>query len=76
MIKMFAGMMRFGTEGAQTGLDDRYFRYHSMMGWLGNGTGIWFYGVLWLVTWILIVAVLAALVRWLWKKGDSETKRR
>lgn len=58
-------MMRFGTESA-----DRV----PMMGWLGDGTGIWFYALLWLVTWILIIAVLVALLRWLWKKGDGIRK--
>lgn len=30
-----------------------------------------FFGFLWLVTWILIIAGLAAFVRWMWKKGDN-----
>lgn len=64
-------MMRFGSESADRVLDDKYFRYHPMMGWLGDGTGIWFYALLCLVTWILIIAVLVALLRWLWKKGDN-----
>lgn len=68
---LLAGMMRFGTEAAETGFDDRYFRYHQMMPWFGGGTDIWLSAFLWLVTWILIIAVLVALVRWLWKKGDK-----
>ncbi|MEK9146739.1 MAG: hypothetical protein AAB639_00910 [Patescibacteria group bacterium] len=64
-------MMRFGTESADKVLDDRYFRYHPMMGWLGDGAGFWIWGLLWLVTWVLVIAALAALVRWLWKKGDK-----
>lgn len=43
-----------------------------MMGpWMMGSGGIWFGGVFWLITWILVIAVLAALVRWLWKKGDK-----
>lgn len=40
-----------------------------MMGWGANG--VWIYSVLSLVTWILVIAVLIALLRWLWKKGDK-----
>ena len=63
-------MMRYGTEAAQKNLDDRYFRYHPMMQWAG-GNGLWIYGLLCIVTWILVIAVLIALLRWLWKKGDK-----
>ncbi|MCR4324801.1 MAG: hypothetical protein NUV69_03905 [Candidatus Curtissbacteria bacterium] len=49
-----------------------YLYGHPMMGWFGaNGSGMWFFGIAWLVTWILVIAVLVALVRWLWKKGDK-----
>lgn len=68
---MFSDMMRFGTESSDKVLDDRYFRYYPMMQWFGGGTGFLFYGFLWLVTWILVIGVLAALIRWLWKKGDK-----
>jgi hypothetical protein len=46
-----------------------------MMQFFGSDT-FWFYGLLHLVTWILLVGVLISLIRWLWKKGDNETKRR
>lgn len=44
-----------------------------MMGGLSSlgGGWMWFGGVFWLVTWILVVAVLVALLRWLWKKGGK-----
>lgn len=51
-----------------------------MMGpWMMSGswnqmTGLgwfWFGGIVWLITWILVIAVLVALLRWLWKKGDK-----
>jgi hypothetical protein len=45
-----------------------------MMGWGGNG--IWIYSILSLITWTLLIAVLFALLRWLWKKGDPERGRR
>ena len=70
---MFADMMRYGTDAAQRGVDDRYFwDHHSMMWGFGNNPGVfWFFSILWLVTWILVLIVLIALVRWLWKKGDK-----
>lgn len=70
-MMLLAGMMRFGTESADKVIDERYFRYHPMMGWFGDGTGVWLFGLLWLVTWVLVIAILIALVRWLWKKGDK-----
>lgn len=62
-------MMRFGTDAAQKNLDDRYFPYHQMM--FGNSSSLWIHGILALITWILVIAVLVALLRWLWKKGDG-----
>ena len=65
-------MMRYGTESAQKNFDDRYFRFnHPMMEWMGDTTGIWIYSLLCIVTWIIVIAVLIALLRWLWKKGDQ-----
>ena len=71
---MFADMMRWGTDSAQSlPADDRYFRgYHPMMGWMGGSAGaFWAFGILWIVTWVLVIIVLIALIRWLWKKGDK-----
>lgn len=39
-----------------------------------TGLGRSFWGWHWifeLITWVLIIALLAAAVRWLWKKGDK-----
>lgn len=36
-----------------------------------GGSWSWLGGILWLVTWVLVVAVLIALLRWLWKKGSK-----
>lgn len=70
---MLADMMRFGTEAAQKGLDDSYFRYHPMMWWgTGNNSTFWLFWILWLVTWVLVIIALVALIRWLWKKGDKK----
>lgn len=45
---------------------------HPMMWWFGaNPQAAWFFGILWLVTWVLIIAILVAILRWLWKKGDK-----
>jgi ABC-type uncharacterized transport system permease subunit len=42
-----------------------------MMAFVGNNQGaMWFASILWFVTWILIIAILFALFRWLWAKGD------
>jgi len=71
---MFADMMRWGTEsGQKLPSDDRYFwGHHPMMGFMGNNAGaFWVFGILWAVTWVLVIVVLIALVRWLWKKGDK-----
>ena len=43
-----------------------------MLMFFGNNQGaMWLMGLLWIVTWILFAAVLLALFRWLWKKGDK-----
>lgn len=70
---MFDYMVRYGTEAAQKGdFDGRWGYHHPMMGWMGNNPGaFWFFGILWLATWILVIVALVALIRWLWKKGDK-----
>ena len=72
-------MMNWGTEPGQKVYDGRDFgwNYHPMMGWMGNNPGLfWFFGIIWLVTWILIIVALIALIRWLWKKGDNGRSKR
>ncbi len=45
---------------------------HPMMWWAGNTGGMfWLFGFLSLTTWIIVIIVLAALARWLWKKSDK-----
>ena len=70
---MFGNMMRYGASPLPQRYDDRYFSgYHPMMWWAGNNSGaIWAFGFLWIVTWLLVIVVLIALIRWLWKKGDK-----
>ena len=70
---MFADMMRWGASPLPQGVDERYFwSHHPMMWWGANNPGLfWFFGILWFATWILVIVVLVALVRWLWKKGDK-----
>lgn len=43
-----------------------------MMGGFQTGSG-WFLlgGLLWLVSWALLIFVLVAFARWLWKKGNK-----
>lgn len=43
---------------------------NGMMSW-ENGWILWVWQVLCLVTWFLVVLVLIALFRWLWKKGSK-----
>lgn len=44
-----------------------------MMGpWMMGYGGGWIGGLVGLFTWILIIAILVALLRWLWKKGSQE----
>ena len=75
-LALLAGMMRWGDEFGDKITDDRIFFDHPMMmGWTGTN-GIWLFGILWLLTWVLFIAVLFALFRWLWKKGENETRRR
>lgn len=76
---MFNEMMKFSSEAAQKGYPlDRYGSgYHPMAAWMqGNSAFLYLHSLLALVTWTLIVILLIALIRWLWKKGDNETKRR
>ena len=70
---MFADMMRWGASPLPQGYDDRYlWGHHPMMGWADNNAGVfWVFGLLCIITWILVIAVLIALIRWLWKKGDK-----
>lgn len=69
---MFADMMmRFGNEASREVIDDRYFNYHPMMWWAGGTNAFWFFGLLWLITWILVMVALIAIIRWLWRKGDK-----
>lgn len=51
-----------------------------MRGWYGNNWGMmgnnlgaeWtVHYVLGIITWFLVICVLAALLRWLWKKGNK-----
>ncbi len=65
-------MTRYGTDGAQKGIDGRWGG--TMMG--GSRELLWVHGLLALITWLLVVAVLIALARWLWFKGDHEKKGR
>jgi ATP-dependent Zn protease len=47
-----------------------------MMGFVGNSQGtMWLASILWFITWLLIIAVLFALLRWLWAKGEENKKR-
>lgn len=72
MMMAHAGTSALGTNEAGWGsMSDMM---ESMMLPYQNGGGRVFWGLHWilgLATWILIVAVLVALVRWLWKKGNK-----
>ncbi len=67
---------RYGAQATPpAGYNGNFWYGHPMMGWAGNTNLIWVYSFFCLVTWLLVIAVLIALVRWLWKKGDSEKKK-
>lgn len=42
-----------------------------MMGAGASPVWGWTAGILWWLTWILVILALVALVRWLWKKGGK-----
>ena len=69
---MFTDMMRYGND-LPKGLDNRYSVLgHPMMWWADGGQGAFaVFSILWLITWVLLIIVLIALARWLWKKGDK-----
>ena len=71
---MFADMMRWGDDAAERGFSDgRLWENHPMM-WWGRSSGssfFWVHAILALITWVLVLIVLIALARWLWKKGDK-----
>lgn len=47
-------------------------RYGDGWGMMGNWSGFSnLYLALNLITWILIIAILVAILRWLWKKGGK-----
>jgi len=65
------GMMRYGTDAANLG-DEKFWSNHPMASWMGNNTGLlWIHGILALLTWLAVLAVLVSLARWLWMKGDK-----
>lgn len=48
----------------------------SMMWFPGASQGTeWLMGILWFITWILIIAVLFALLRFLWKMAEDSRKK-
>jgi len=67
---MFAFMMRYGTDAAQKGWDDRDWPM------MGDSRFLTIHMILGAITWLVALAVLVALVRWLWFKGDREKKSR
>ena len=70
---MLADMMRYGTESGKNIYDGRDLglNYHPMMWGGANSSAFWFFGILCVITWIMVIIVLFALARWLWEKGDK-----
>lgn len=72
---MFAQALQYGgqQQQAQPAFDGPgQWSGHPMMWWVGNNPNtFWLFGLLWLATWILVIVILVALARWLWKKGDK-----
>lgn len=74
---LLANMMRYGADSAQKGFeDDRLWANHQMMWAGGNNSFVLVHLVLGLITWLALLALLIALARWLWFKGDKEKKGR
>jgi len=67
--------MRYGKDLDPKDLDGKYLDWHPMWGNMGTSY-LWIHALLALITWILLIAVLFALFRWLWFKGNEENKRR
>lgn len=69
---MLIPMMRFGTDSALSDIDDRTGVRAHMMGWAQtNPTIFWLHAGLKLTVTLLAIAVLFALLRFLWKKGNK-----
>ncbi len=71
---MLAHAVRLGTNSAERLLPEGGYwpDHHPMMGLIGTNSAVfWLVWILWVITWILIIVVLFALARWLWKKGDK-----
>lgn len=72
MMQIFTPMM-----GYAQGLDNNWGEgdfMKEMMGPYQYGGGKVFWQLHWvfeLITWLLVIALLAGLVRWVWKKGDK-----
>lgn len=67
---MIAQLSRYGNGPLDKDISGNLWANHPMMAvWGGNA--VWVYSLLSLVTWVLVIAVLVALLRWLWKKGDK-----
>lgn len=63
---------RYGPQASPQAYPNGGYYDHPMMGGFGeSGYGLWFFDIMHLVTWLLVIAVLVALLRWLWKKGDK-----
>gem|GEM_PF-5630508 len=64
-------MMRGASQSA-VDLEERGGLRNNMMNWANNSPSVfWLHSTLALITWILFIAVLAALLRLLWKKGNK-----
>ena len=75
---LVANMMRYGADNAlgKGAEGAQLWANHPMMWGYSSGGAIWVWSIFCIVSWVAVIAVLIALARWLWKKGDSETKRR
>ena len=74
---LVAQMMRFGSESAQRGYtDEKLWRNYPMMREWGNGSDFWVGSIFCIITWVVILAVLISLTRWLWYTGDKQKKGR
>lgn len=65
-------MMRYGSESAKGLRGDEWDRHMIFAG--ASDSFIWLHSALVFITWLAILAVLIAIARWFWFKGNRERK--
>ena len=72
MISLLAHVDDFNQQGQSLDYGQGMMSGSSMMGWWPMMGGGWFSGLLGLIIGGLVILMLVALFRWLWRKGTME----